>query len=440
VNNIVNLKDFSAANPLTELQKRFALITIGGQIGIVDTYELDFRDDSLIAPPLKIYSRCDGMLLMERHLETILSDSNSKVILRNFLMDPNTKTFNRVAFSPLKMPDDVLNLWIEPKFDPINGDYPIIEDFLKSIICSNNIDSYEYLLNLLAHAVQRPHEKPGVMIAMLGGQGVGKGTFFEILRSIFKHSTVQLNQVNHVVTGFNAILERAYIVLLDEALFSGDVKSTEAMKSLISEPVITIEEKRQPRRAIESYHRFFAATNSIHFAKTDKDDRRMFYLKVADTKVNDSNYWSSLRAAIKGSELNAFIYELCNRDISKFNPRIRPEVEELIDQKLMSLQGLERYIFEILSTERIGFKDWREGEFLSSECIKTSYEDFTKGISKYSAIQAREISAIISRVLPDLKKSRQTSNGGSYRGYILCPIDLARSNFERYIKGKVDWS
>ena len=91
MNNIVNLKDFTAANPLAELQKKFALITVGGQIGIVDTEELNFRDDSLIAPPLKIYSRGDGMLLMERHLETILSDSNSKAILRNFLMDPNIK-------------------------------------------------------------------------------------------------------------------------------------------------------------------------------------------------------------------------------------------------------------------------------------------------------------------------------------------------------------
>lgn len=440
MNNIVNLKDFAAANPLTELQKRFALITVGGQIGIVDTYELDFRGDSLIAPPLKIYSRSDGMLLMERHLETILSDSNSKVILRNFLMDPNTKTFNRVAFSPLKMPDDVLNLWIDNKFEPIEGTYPTIEEFLKSVISNGNNNSYNYLLNYLAHAIQKPHEKPGVMIAMLGGQGTGKGSAYHLIRSIFKHTTVQLNQVNHVVTGFNAILERAYIVLLDEALFAGDVKSTEAMKSLISEPVITIEEKRQPRRAIESYHRFFAATNSIHFAKTDKDDRRMFYLKVADTRVNDSDYWSSLRAAIKGPELNAFVYELCNRDISKFNPRLRPEVEELIDQKLMSLQGLERYIFEILSTERIGLQDWREGEFLSSEYLKGSYEEYSKGISKYSIIQAREISTAIKKILPDLIKTRQNYNSRSCRGYILCSIDIARSNFEKYIKGKIDWS
>jgi hypothetical protein len=440
VNNIVNLKDFTAANPLAELQKRFALITVGGQIGIVDTDELNFRDDSLIAPPLKIYSRGDGMLLMERHLETILSDSNSKAILRNFLMDPNTKTFNRVAFSPLKMPDDVLNLWIDPKYEPIEGAYPTIEEFLKLVISNGSNETYNYLLNYLAHAIQRPHEKPGVMIAMLGGQGTGKGSAFYLIRSIFKHTTVQLNQVNHVVTGFNAILERAYIVLLDEALFAGDVKSTEAMKSLITEPVITIEEKRQPRRAIESYHRFFAATNSTHFAKTDKDDRRMFYLKVADTRVNDSDYWSSLRAAINGSELNAFVYELCNRDISKFNPRLRPEVEELIDQKLMSLQGLERYIFEILSTEKIDLQDWREGEFLSSEYLKGSYEGYSKGISKYSIVQSREISSVIKRILPDLTKTRQNYNGRSCRGYIFCSIDAARSNFEKYIKGKIDWS
>ncbi|MGB0945158.1 MAG: toprim domain-containing protein, partial [Marinomonas sp.] len=57
-------------------------------------------------------------------------------------------------------------------------------DHIKQIICDNNEECYQYVINWLAHMIQKPEEKPGVAIIMKSGQGTGKGVFVEPLRKI----------------------------------------------------------------------------------------------------------------------------------------------------------------------------------------------------------------------------------------------------------------
>jgi hypothetical protein len=89
-----------------------------------------------------------------------------------------------------------------------------------------------------------------------------------------------LGDVDSINGRFNSILERGYAVFMNEVLFVRDKKFTERLKSIITSTRIQIEEKYQPKRAIESCNHFFAASNNPHFAHIDHDDRRMFYLKV----------------------------------------------------------------------------------------------------------------------------------------------------------------
>ena len=113
--------------------------------------------------------------------------------------------------------------------------------------------------------IQKPEEKPGIMIVMSGGQGTGKGTFFCLLQKIWLKTTLIVSDVDHVIGGFNAALERNYAVCMDEALFSSQKKAMDRLKSFITEAKITVEQKYLPRRSLDSIHRFFAATNHEHF-------------------------------------------------------------------------------------------------------------------------------------------------------------------------------
>ena len=135
------------------------------------------------------------------------------------------------------------------------GDWEVIRSFLVEIIANRDIEKYEYLLNFLAHAIQKPGEKPGVMLFFHGEQGTGKGTLLELIGGIWRYTTLFVQDVKEVVGDFNGGVERNYFVLMDEALFAGDGKSANALKSMVTEPLMRINEKNQPRRTISSVHR-----------------------------------------------------------------------------------------------------------------------------------------------------------------------------------------
>ena len=56
-------------------------------------------------------------------------------------------------------------------------------------------------------------------------------------------NNVLVSDIEHVIGGFNASLERNYAVCMDEALFRGQKKAMERLKSFVTEPTITIEHK-----------------------------------------------------------------------------------------------------------------------------------------------------------------------------------------------------
>ncbi|MCX7253110.1 MAG: DUF5906 domain-containing protein, partial [Burkholderiales bacterium] len=63
-------------------------------------------------------------------------------------------------------------------------------------------------------------------------------------------TSLLVSDIQQVVGQFNGALERHYVVIMDEALFSGDRKSQDRMKPLITEKTCHIEQKYQPARTI----------------------------------------------------------------------------------------------------------------------------------------------------------------------------------------------
>ena len=74
---------------------------------------------------------------------------------------------------------------MEPVIKPTQGDWSRIRTHLYEVICDGDIELFEYLLDYVAHMLQRPEEKPGVMVVLLGSQGTGKGLFFQILQRVW---------------------------------------------------------------------------------------------------------------------------------------------------------------------------------------------------------------------------------------------------------------
>lgn len=341
----------TASSPLEELQNQFAIIDMSGEIRFVDRLQIDdiLRGKSLEDPAF--YKKPDATLLMKRTLETLPYPCKPEVVINNFLVSPATLFYKGTAFTPKVMPPEILNFWIHPALKAVPGDCSTLSNFIHDIICDGDEESFEYLMNFLAHMVQKPEEKPGVMIVLLGGQGTGKGVFFRILRAIWSRTWLLVSDINQVIGQFNACLEHNFVICFDEALFAGDRKSLDRLKSLVTEPHIRIEQKHQPARSIESVHRFFAASNHDHFAHVEQDDRRFAFFRVSDSKQQNTEYFRTIVAAINDDlVMSALMHELKSRDLIKFDVRRKPSGAEHMKQKIKSLQGFDRYWFEVLGS------------------------------------------------------------------------------------------
>ena len=445
VTGMVNLALVNSSTPLQALQDAFCLIKLGGVLSVVDCNDVKDALSGKLMGELMFYKKMDGEVLMKRFLEKLQSQCDVKKTITDFWVDPKTHMYTAIAFSPLAKPSTTLNYWVGSSIKAAPGDWSVLRVHLLKVICSADQKLYDYLIHFLAHMLQRPEEKSGVMLILLGKQGTGKGIFFQIIQKIWSRTSLLVSDINQVVGQFNAALERHFVVIMDEAMFSGDRKSQDRMKSLITENTCHIEQKYQPSRTIESFHRFFASSNHEHFSHIEGDDRRSLFIRVSDICQGDHDYFSQVGVALSDDRVIAgMVHYLMQIDLTGFNVRVRPITQENWQQKLLSLQGFDRYWFEVLMTETFeqnlySSTSWRDGEFIGTHAILLGFQTFNKRSQRFTPTVSKEIADAVSRLCPSAQKDRQKIGAEQKRGYILPTLQTARSEFELAFKCKVEW-
>jgi hypothetical protein len=260
-------------------------------------------------------------------------------------------------------------------------------------------------------------------------------------------STLLVSDVDHVIGRFNAALEGNYAICMDEAMFAGDKRAMDRLKSLVTEPTITIEQKQQPRRSIDSYHRFFTTTNHAHFAHVEPDDRRFVFFHVSDKRQGDAAYWKQVHQAINDPVvISAMVYDLASYDLTNFDVRQRPRNEAHMDQKLRSLTGFDRYWYEVLQSGDFGngafpepTGDWSGPCFVSTKCLLRGWKDHEKGQRLFQPRQERDVHKALDRLCPSAQRRRPTNKGDQKRGRNLPPLATARQEFAAALRGVVQW-
>ena len=441
-------------SPLEAVQTLFCLIKLASCIRVIDLRQLAAYLRREPGVQLAFYERAEANVLIKRELELLSMPSKPNAVIEAFWISPSTRLYDGTAFSPSPGNPDALNLWIEPLAGDSAGNADVIHRFIKEVIADDDIDKSEYLKDYLAHWLQRPEEKPGVMLVFLGAQGTGKGMFFRLLNKITRGSCLSVSNAEVVTGRFNAALERHSGVWFDEALFAGNRKQTDSLKALVTEPFLTIEEKYQPHRVIESVHRFFAASNHDHFAIIDADDRRMAFFRVSDRHKQDTAFFAKLVAAIEDeSTVQRFVYDLRQRDLTSFDVRKKPEALEQTSQKLKSLIGFDRYWYEVLcsghfdlaSLEIDPYEQWKETPFKPNAKIVRQYRAFDRSAQRFQTVQVAEVVDRLMLLCPSASKTRKQvksgpSNETKYaRGIQLPTIDVAREDFEGWLGGAVRW-
>ena len=318
-------------------------------------------------------------------------DEKGNPVLRNvahvWLRHERRRQFiNGIRFDPSgAQAPGVLNLWEGFAVTPRPGDWSLLRQHVQAVICDGDAERFDYLMGWMARMVQRPAEQGEVAVVMKGGEGTGKGTLAKALLKIMGQHGLAISNTKHLVGNFNAHLRDAILLFADEAFFAGDKVHVGTLKSLITEPYLTVEAKFQNTVQSPNFLHVMMASNEEWVVPASQDARRFFVLEVNDAAKGNHEYFGAIATQMEAGGYEAMLHDLLARDLTGFNVRAVPTTEGLQRQQKLSLPTTEAWWQDCLARgyvfrSKLGlekhFAEWMPE--VSTELLFASYTEFAE--------------------------------------------------------------
>lgn len=230
------------------------------------------------------------------------------------------------------------------------------------------------------------------------------------------------------------------LVVLEEAVFAGDMKADSAAKVLISNSHMAYEWKGKDVIQGRSYHHVLILSNRTWAVPAGPDARRYAVLDVSSHRKGDWDYFKALSAQIDAGGAAAFLHFLLKLDISHFNPRDLPQTSGMRQQRfetIMRSDPVKAWWLSVLAEGEFPVEDgatpW--GVSISSNDIQESYRVSTRGGRNVPPWPAavKQLKKLLPAGALTKTRPRVAGNLGSTRQqeYSLPPLADAIAEFER---------
>ena len=310
------------------------------------------------------------------------------------------------------------------------------------------MDNFEWVLDWMGHLVQRPEEKPGTALVLRGAKGTGKDTVGRYLGALFRPHHVTVSKPEHLTGQFNAHMERALLLHIEEAVWAGDRRAESVLKSLITSPTIQIERKGIDPVEMPSFCRLLFTSNADWVVPATDGERRYMVLDVSAARAKDTVYFAAISAECENGGAGALLHILRERDLSGFDVRNPPETAALMEQKLAGLGNAEAWWQEVLSAgetpgDLFGSDPrWEDGPItVPRDVIREHYIGYMRSKRYGETMGEREFGKMIRRLCPGLTDKRITVDGSMRRWVYQFPsLAECRNAFERKYGGAIDWN
>jgi hypothetical protein len=329
----------------------------------------------------RMYSKMNFKVLYENLY--YWSNGVRKAFIGEWFLDEDIRTYTAEDIYPREdmCPKDIYNLWRPWKAlsaDLSDPEAVNMQDYIQAgvdfffnhikIMCDNQEEVYNFVVNWLAQMFQYPEHK-SIELIFISREGAGKGLFEEFLTSIMGSSKVvnTSDPQNDIFGSFNAIMKDAVLVIFNEANKANFYQQNDKKKALITDEKIQIRQKHLPAIQIKSYHRFITFTNNPD--PSFKNKRRDIFIRCSDEKINCDEYFKPGWAFAKNKYVARAIYDYlmdmkikmkitaCDIPATAYDDFIK------IAQKPAYMRFLEYYAYT------------KTGEFI--ETTNSLYEQFT---------------------------------------------------------------
>lgn len=371
---------------LQGLNQRYAVVNEAGKCIVVEWR----RDPVLDRETLDRITFADiKRMYQNRSLQVLVKEGSEERIERRNLAtwwlnhSGRRQYLAGVIFDPTnRASTQYMNLWRSFAVQPKPGDWGLMKDHIRRIICRGERDHADYVFNWLARLFQHPEGAGEVALVFRGKKGVGKSILGACVVDAFAQHGMHIIHASQLTGRFNAHLRDCCVLFADEAFFAGDRQHEGSLKGLITEHTLVIEGKYQNVVTVRNMLHLMLASNSDWVVPASIDERRFAVFDVLDTRIADHPYFHAMARQMENGGLAAMIHELLHRDITKFEVRHVPQTAALRAQKTLSLPSIERWWLAVLSRgflckSRHGtpwFTLWHG--FYSTELLVRSYQQW----------------------------------------------------------------
>lgn len=287
--------------------------------------------------------------------------------------DGRRREIDRIIFAPT-CSDREINLFTGmPKFELELGEPSSILHLLSQSLVPND-DERNWLLDWLAHILQRPFEKSSLVPVHITPEGTGKGIFYEMaMQRILDKYFVKVDKCAHLSTNFNKHLANKFLTFIDESTWGGRKDEASTIKSLTGSEKLTIEEKFGATFSVANLSRYVIASNDADAVNIAIGNRRFVILKSSDKYAANTSFHHPIADMIRNTnEVDKFGSYLLKRDISKFRPHEMPDFRNGEDTKFSSMGAVGAFWQEVIMGSDIHL--WTEKGLPQ----KSTYQAFDK--------------------------------------------------------------
>jgi len=426
--------DLSEKEALDAMNDRYAVVNDNGNV-LVFKEELDEVLDRHVLQKMSFTDMRNYFLN-----KSVLVQKNNKTEVASlgdfWLSHKDRRQYDSVVFNPGYTNPSQYNLWRGWAITPKKGDWSLLKHHMKTIICSDRDDLYNYLVMWLARGVQILDAPGEVAIVMRGQRGTGKGTLASAYGSLFGEHFLHINQAKHLTGSFNAHLRNTLMLYADEAFWAGDKQGESVLKTLITEDRLTVEAKGQDVVSEKNRVKLIVSSNNDWVVPAGLEERRFAVYEVNDKKIQDKEYFRAINDQLEDGGLEGFLHDLLTMDISEFEVRDVPNTLGLFEQKVQSMDTFTKWWFEKLQDGRFLSTDDDWPKEMHKDALHENMRQFYSDVGITRKPSKVDMSMRLKKLIPPDCKEVRDSRGRKLK---FIPLKYMRDFFEKKIRQPVEW-
>ena len=279
--------------------------------------------------------------------------------------DSKRKVVHRIDMKPSTDPSVFV---MPPRFAWTTGtSNDSIDLFLELVKNIGGAEQQQYILNWLAHLIQKPFDLPGVALIITGLKGCGKDTLFDfimqyVIGSSYSHKYASNDQF---FDRYDANRMNKFLCKLEEANRTICMRNADTLKALVTSDICSINPKCQKAITVPNYNRFVFTTNGGCPVEMKDGERRFVIAACSPIKVGNMAFWTKVRAELFTEAAGAAVGDLLNSlDISDFDVRKLP------------VDAFQQAIVESEISSEMNFIQQWDGEPLGATEFFNAYRDY----------------------------------------------------------------